>query len=55
MISPISSEHTSAAASQPSPEKTKHPAQAPPTAKSGAVSSDQVTLKSAGQVDSDNQ
>ena len=54
MISPISSEHSSEPASQPPPEKTKH-SQAPPTAKSGAVSSDQVTLKSAGQVDSDNQ
>ena len=54
MINPISSEHTSDPPRQPPSTKTDHQEKAPPTVKSGAVSSDQVTLKSAGQVDSDN-
>jgi hypothetical protein len=34
--------------------KPRHQAQPPQTPKSGAVSPDQVTLKTAGQVDHDN-
>jgi len=53
-ISPISSAHTSDVrqASQPPAERRPDPkAQTPPVQKSGAVSQDQVTLKSAGQAD----
>jgi hypothetical protein len=53
MINPINT-HTGEPALQPPPPKPDHQPQAPPTVKSGAVSRDQVTLKSAGQVDSDN-
>ncbi len=54
MISPISSTHTSNAqqVSKPPAPKPVPPAQAPQT-KSGALSHDQVTLKSAGDVDHD--
>lgn len=55
MINPISSAHTSQSAAQSTPPKPDHPAQDPQqTEKSGAVSRDQVTLKSAGQIGSDN-
>ncbi len=55
MINPISSAHSSEPAAQSTPPKPDHPAQAPQqTVKSGTVSRDQVTLKSAGQIDSDN-
>ena len=56
MITPISNVHATNAhqASQPPAPKPEHPqAQAPQTVKSGAVSRDQVTLKSAGDVDHD--
>jgi hypothetical protein len=54
MINPISRAHTNEPVAQPTPPKPDHPA-APPqqTVKSGTVSRDQVTLKSAGQIDSD--
>jgi len=60
MSNPISSVRTSETQpdSQPEVHKPDHaPAhtQAPATVKSGEVSSDQVTLKSAGNVNSDNQ
>jgi hypothetical protein len=55
MISPTSSNHNSEPPAQPPQAKPNHHAQVPPTPKSGAVSSDQVTLKSAGQAGSDNQ
>jgi hypothetical protein len=52
MISPISSAHPSDVheASKPPAPKPEPQAQTP---KSGALSSDQVTLKSAGQVEHD--
>jgi len=56
MISPIRNVHATDAyqASQPPVPKLEHPqAQAPQTVKNGAVSRDQVTLKSAGDVDHD--
>lgn len=56
MINPISSAHTSDVhqASQPPAERRPDPhAQTPPVQKSGALSHDQVTLKSAGQPDHD--
>lgn len=56
MINPVSSVHTSDVhqASQSTPQaKPDTRAQTPPVAKSGAVSQDQVTLKSAGQTDPD--
>jgi hypothetical protein len=56
MITPISSVHTGNVhpVSQPPAPKLEHPqAQAPHQVKSGAVSRDQVTLKSAGDVDHD--
>jgi hypothetical protein len=56
MIRPISNVHVTEAhqASLPPAPKPEHPqAQAPQTVKSGAVSRDQVTLKSAGDVDHD--
>jgi hypothetical protein len=52
MITPISSVHPSDVhqVSQPPAQKADRPhPQAPATIKSGEVSSDQVTLKSAGQ------
>lgn len=53
MINPIS--RASDPAVQSTPPKPEHPDQASQqTVKSGTVSRDQVTLKSAGQVDSDN-
>ena len=54
MISPINSDRTTDAhqVSQPPVAKPEHP-QAPQTVKSGTVSRDQVTLKSAGDVDHD--
>jgi len=55
MISPISKAHTGEPAAQSTPPKPDHQAQPQQqTAKSGTVSRDQVTLKSAGQIDSDN-
>ena len=59
MINPISSAHSSERAAQSTPPKPEHPAPAPApapqqTVKSGTVSRDQVTLKSGGQIDSDN-
>jgi hypothetical protein len=57
MITPINSIHPADAhqVSQPpaEPKPDKH-AETPPVAKSGALSQDQVTLKSAGQPDIDN-
>jgi hypothetical protein len=56
MINPISSAHQTDVQPAPHPpaEPKPHPqAQTPPVLKSGAVSQDQVTLKSAGQVDHD--
>jgi len=56
MISPISSAHASNAhqVAQPPAEPKPDPrAQTPPVPKSGALSQDQVTLKSAGQPDHD--
>jgi hypothetical protein len=56
MINPISSvqrsdvHQVSQPAAQPKPDPR---AQTPPLAKSGALSHDQVTLKSAGQADAD--
>jgi hypothetical protein len=55
MINPINSTHFSDPSSQAPAPKLDHPARAPQqTVKSGTVSPDQVTLKSAGQGDSDN-
>lgn len=54
MITPISSSHVSDVhqVSQPPAEPKPDPqAQTPPVPKSGALSQDQVTLKSAGQLD----
>jgi len=54
MINPISSAHPNDVqpVSHPPAEPKPDPqAQTPPVQKSGAVSQDQVTLKSAGQVD----
>jgi hypothetical protein len=56
MITPISSPHATNVhpVSQPPAPKPEHPqAQAPQQVKSGAVARDQVTLKSAGDVDHD--
>ena len=57
MINPISSPHPTdvqQVAHHPASEPKPHPqAQTPPVQKSGGVSQDQVTLKSAGQVDQD--
>ena len=56
MINPISSVQPSDVrqVSQPAAQAKPDPqAQTPPVAKSGALSHDQVTLKSAGQTDSD--
>jgi len=56
MINPISSVHPSDVhqVSQPPAEPKPDPqAQTPPVQKSGALSQDQVTLKSAGQADTD--
>ena len=56
MINPISSAHPTDVqqVAHPPAEPKPHPqAQTPPVLKSGAVSQDQVTLKSAGQVDHD--
>jgi hypothetical protein len=56
MITPINSVHSTDArqVTQAPAPKPEHPqAQAPQTVKSGAVSRDQVTLKSAGDVDHD--
>jgi hypothetical protein len=56
MINPISnaSANNVHQASQPPAERKPDPtAQTPPVQKSGAVSQDQVTLKSAGQADHD--
>ena len=56
MITPISSVHPIAAhqvAHPPAEPKPDPQAQTPPVQKSGGVSQDQVTLKSAGQVDHD--
>jgi hypothetical protein len=53
MITPISRTHASEPASQSTP-KPDHQRPAPQqTVKSGTVSGDQVTLKNAGQVDSE--
>jgi hypothetical protein len=55
MINPIGSTRTGEPAAQSTPPKPDHRAQdQQQTVKSGTVSRDQVTLKSAGQVDSDN-
>jgi hypothetical protein len=57
MINPISKANAIEPSSQPPPPKPDHQAQTPQTVqtvKSGTVSRDQVTLKSAGQVDGDN-
>jgi hypothetical protein len=56
MINPISSAHTTdlQPVVHPPADPKPHPqAQTPPVQKSGAVSQDQVTLKSAGQLDQD--
>lgn len=56
MITPITSAHPVDArqVAQPHAESKPDPqAQTPPVQKSGAVSQDQVTLKSAGEVDHD--
>ena len=56
MINPISSVQRSGVhpVSQPAAQPKPDPrAQTPPVAKSGALSHDQVTLKSAGQADAD--
>jgi hypothetical protein len=56
MINPISSTHSSDVHQVSQPPAQPRPdtrAQTPPVAKSGAVSQDQVTLKSAGQADPD--
>jgi hypothetical protein len=56
MITPISSAHPIDArqvAQPPSEPKPDRQAQTPPVHKSGEVSHDQVTLKSAGQPDHD--
>lgn len=56
MITPITSVHPIDArqvAQPPAEPKPDPQAQTPPVQKSGAVSQDQVTLKSAGQVDHD--
>jgi len=56
MISPISSVHPALPhqVSQPPAEHKPEPhAQTPPVQKSGALSHDQVTLRSAGQTDQD--
>jgi hypothetical protein len=56
MITPISRAHATDVqpVSQRTAPKPEHPqVEAPQTAKSGAVSRDQVTLKSAGDVDHD--
>jgi hypothetical protein len=61
MINPISSVHPSIVqpssvhqVSQPPAQPKADPqAQTPPVAKSGALSHDQVTLRSAGQTDGD--
>jgi hypothetical protein len=55
MITPISSVNAPDArpVSQPPAPKPEHPQAAPQTVKSGAVARDQVTLKSAGDVDHD--
>jgi hypothetical protein len=54
MMNPISKANAIEPSSQPPSPKPDHQAQAPQTVRSGTVSRDQVTLKSAGQVDSDN-
>jgi hypothetical protein len=54
MISPISSVHPSDVrpeAQSPAEPKPDPQAQTPPVAKSGQLSHDQVTLRSAGQLD----
>jgi len=56
MINPISSVHPAdvhQVAQPPSEPKPDPQAQTPPVPKSGALSQDQVTLKSAGQTDQD--
>jgi len=56
MINPISSVHPTLVqqvAHAPAEAKPDPHAQTPPARKSGEVSQDQVTLKSAGQVDHD--
>jgi len=56
MINPISSVHPPVVqqiAHPPAEAKPDPHAQTPPVRKSGEVSQDQVTLKSAGQVDHD--
>jgi hypothetical protein len=55
MITPISNvPHDVRQAAQPPSEPRPDPhAQTPPVPKSGAISNDQVTLKSAGQPDND--
>jgi hypothetical protein len=56
MITPISSVHTAdvhQVAQPPAEPKADPRAETPPVPKSGALSNDQVTLKSAGQVDHD--
>jgi hypothetical protein len=56
MITPISSVHPAdvhQVAQPPAEPKPDPRAATPPVAKSGALSNDQVTLKSAGQVDHD--
>jgi hypothetical protein len=60
MTNPISSIRASetqrdSQAHAPKPDHGQAKAQAPVTVKSGEVSGDQVTLKSAGNVNSDNQ
>jgi len=56
MINPISSAHPTdvhQVSQQPAQVKPDPQAQTPPVPKSGQLSHDQVTLKSAGQVDHD--
>jgi len=56
MINPISSVHPGDVHQVPQPAAQPRPdphAQTPPVSKSGALSHDQVTLRSAGQVDND--
>jgi len=56
MITPIENVHAVDARQIAQPNREPHPAphdQTPPVAKSGEVSQDQVTLKSAGQPDPD--
>lgn len=56
MITPIEHVHAVDARQIPQPNREPHPAphdQTPPVVKSGEVSQDQVTLKSAGQPDPD--